>query len=106
MLMVFMLAEAASMPLAPPPVEAEKCVVVAEYNVAPMVTGFGTSSSAYEQSQTVSRIVSPKTEMPPDAEGKLPEKAEPKAEPAVESPKCEQQQPAGVPKRRKNERLG
>jgi hypothetical protein len=106
MLMLFMLAEAASMPPAPPPAEAEKCVIVAQYKTVPTVTGFGTSSAAHEQSRRVSRIISPPPEPATDAEGKLPEKAEPKAEPAVQSPKCGEQQPAGVLKRRKNERLG
>jgi hypothetical protein len=106
MLMLFMLAEAASTPPAPSPADGQKCVIVAQYKMVPTVTGFGTASAAYEQSRRVSRIISPPPESVPGAKGKLPEKAELKAEPAVESPKCFDVPPAGVMKRRKNERLG
>jgi hypothetical protein len=103
-LIMMMLAEAAAVP--PPPAQGEKCVILIEYvQVVPAVTGFGWSTSAQDQSQTVSHIVTRDREPAASQEGKLPEADEPKAEPAVQSPQCAAPEPAGKPKRRKNERL-
>jgi hypothetical protein len=112
MLMLFMLAEAAAAPPAPPQkAEAEKCVILIEYrSVVPDVPSFGWSAAAKDQSERVARIIAvkrevqPATESPPP-EAKLPEKEVPTSEPAVQSPECTKAEPAGQPKRRKKDRL-
>jgi hypothetical protein len=115
MLILMLLAEAATTQSTQPPSMTEKCVFTVAYDIKapPIVLGFGWSEAADAQSRIVSQIASvqaaPKTQAAPKnagdgAAGIISDSAAPAAEPAVQSVKCTGEPPR-KPERRKSERL-